>query len=33
METIDKIWSWCESHWQLITIAAFILLAIIGPIE
>lgn len=33
MDTIEKIWNWCEAHWQLITIAGFILLTIIGPIE
>lgn len=33
MNTLEHIWSWCESHWQLVTIACFIALLIIGPID
>lgn len=33
METIDKIWNWCETHWQIVAIACLIALILIGPIE
>lgn len=33
METIERIWDWCEAHWQIVSIAALIVLLLIGPIE
>lgn len=33
METIDKIIDWGARHWKLVTIACFIALLIIGPIN
>lgn len=33
METIEKIWNWCETHWQIVAIACLVALILIGPIE
>ena len=33
METIERIWNWCETHWRIVAIACLIALILIGPIE
>lgn len=30
MDTIDKIWNWCDSHWQIIAIIGAIAICILN---
>lgn len=30
METIDKLWTWCETHWQIIAIIGTIAICILN---